>query len=124
MSTVRPIGFGPQVCTDLTSGSTREWLVPDGVGGYAMGTVSGLRTRRYHALLVAAEDGGSTRRGGLAALDPVLVTGSGAEAGLATQEWVSGAAAPTGHTVMESLHMEQGLTLWRWRVGDPVLEAE
>ena len=46
--------FGPQVCGDLAAGGAREWLVPDGVGGYAMGTVSGLRTRRYHALQVIA----------------------------------------------------------------------
>ena len=32
----------------------REWLETDGSGGYAMGAASGLRTRRYHALLVAA----------------------------------------------------------------------
>ena len=54
MSTVRPITFGPQLCARLTEGATREWLVPAGTGGYAMGTVAGLRTRRYHGLLVAA----------------------------------------------------------------------
>ena len=32
----------------------REWLEADGLGGFAMGTVSGVRTRRYHALLLAA----------------------------------------------------------------------
>lgn len=31
-----------------------EWLEADGVGGFASGTVSGVRTRRYHALLLAA----------------------------------------------------------------------
>lgn len=31
-----------------------EWLETDGRGGFASGTVSGLRTRRYHALLLAA----------------------------------------------------------------------
>ena len=31
-----------------------EWLEADGRGGFASGTVSGLRTRRYHALLLAA----------------------------------------------------------------------
>lgn len=31
-----------------------EWLEADGLGGYAMGTVSGLRTRRYHGLLISA----------------------------------------------------------------------
>jgi predicted glycogen debranching enzyme len=33
---------------------TREWLEPDGLGGFASGTVAGIRTRRYHALLLAA----------------------------------------------------------------------
>src|SRR3989449_9129230 len=32
----------------------REWLVTNGLGGYASGTVSGAITRRYHGLLVAA----------------------------------------------------------------------
>src|SRR5262249_59584090 len=31
-----------------------EWLEPDGLGGFASGTVSGIRTRRYHALLLTA----------------------------------------------------------------------
>src|SRR5438270_13445589 len=33
---------------------TREWLVTNGLGGYASGTVAGVATRRYHGLLVAA----------------------------------------------------------------------
>ena len=33
---------------------TQEWLEPDGLGGFASGTVAGVRTRRYHALLLAA----------------------------------------------------------------------
>src|SRR3982751_2265866 len=32
----------------------REWLVADGLGGYAMGSASGIRTRRYHAYLIVA----------------------------------------------------------------------
>ncbi|MCC6766706.1 MAG: glycogen debranching enzyme family protein [Deltaproteobacteria bacterium] len=31
-----------------------EWLEPDGCGGFASGTVCGVRTRRYHALLLTA----------------------------------------------------------------------
>ena len=34
--------------------ATLEWLEPDGLGGFASGTVAGPRTRRYHALLLAA----------------------------------------------------------------------
>src|ERR1700747_2098039 len=33
---------------------TREWLVTNGLGGYASGTVLGVATRRYHGLLIAA----------------------------------------------------------------------
>src|ERR1043165_3629933 len=32
----------------------REWLVTNGLGGYASGTIAGVATRRYHGLLVAA----------------------------------------------------------------------
>src|SRR5688572_10165838 len=34
--------------------ATLEWLVTNGLGGYASGTIAGVMTRRYHALLVAA----------------------------------------------------------------------
>ena len=33
---------------------TREWLVTNGLGGYASASVSGACTRRYHGLLIAA----------------------------------------------------------------------
>src|SRR6267142_873775 len=32
----------------------REWLVTNGLGGYASGTISGTVTWRYHGLLIAA----------------------------------------------------------------------
>jgi predicted glycogen debranching enzyme len=37
-----------------SSASTREWLEADGLGGFASGTSTGIRTRRYHALLLTA----------------------------------------------------------------------
>ncbi|TMB48858.1 MAG: glycogen debranching protein [Deltaproteobacteria bacterium] len=40
--------------TSSPSHSRAEWLEPDGLGGFASGTVSGIRTRRYHALLLTA----------------------------------------------------------------------
>ena len=39
----------------MTTYSDRhEWLEPDGLGGFASGTATGIRTRRYHALLLTA----------------------------------------------------------------------
>ena len=32
----------------------REWLITNGLGGYGSGTISGMVTRRYHGLLIAA----------------------------------------------------------------------
>ena len=40
--------------TAITIDDRTEWLEADGLGGFASGTTSGIRTRRYHALLLAA----------------------------------------------------------------------
>src|SRR3989440_2169865 len=39
---------------DLTPLVDREWLVTNGLSGYASGTIAGAATRRYHGLLIAA----------------------------------------------------------------------
>jgi predicted glycogen debranching enzyme len=117
------ITFGRQVCGDLDSASTREWLVTDGLGGYAMGTVAGLRTRRYHGLLVVAAPGASSRMLGLAALDPVVRVGDRVFR-LATDEWAGGAVDPAGHVHLAEFRLEDGVPCWRWDLGDVVLERE
>jgi len=39
----------------LLLGAPREWLVANGLGGYASATITGAITRRYHGLLIAAQ---------------------------------------------------------------------
>ena len=48
------ISFGSEICGDPRLAAEREWLVTNGLGGYAMGTVSGAPSRSYHGLLIAA----------------------------------------------------------------------
>jgi predicted glycogen debranching enzyme len=115
--------FGPQLLGDLPSAASREWLVTDGVGGFAMGTVAHLRTRRYHGLLVVATRPPGGRMLGLASLDPVLVLGD-ARVRLATHEWTSGAIDPAGHILLSTFDLADGVPRWRWRFGDVVLERE
>jgi predicted glycogen debranching enzyme len=115
--------FGPQVCGDLDAASSREWLVADGLGGFAMGTVGGLRTRRYHGLHVVATKPPGERMLGLASLDPVLVIGD-ARIRLAVHEWASGAVDPTGNVHLASFDLDDGVPRWRWEIGDVVLERE
>ena len=117
------IRIGPQACGTLDEAASREWLIADGVGGYAMGTVAGLRTRRYHGLLVVAVDGPANRMLGLAALDPVLVSGD-ARFRLATDEWGSGAVDPRGNELLASFELEDGVPRWRWQIGGIVFERE
>jgi predicted glycogen debranching enzyme len=57
----RPAAFDPvqirvpeEECRDLARAAKKEWLLANGVGGYAMSTIVGLNTRREHGLLVAA----------------------------------------------------------------------
>src|SRR5205809_5074084 len=47
------ITLGREICGNLAEALRREWLVTNGIGGYASGTVAGVNTRRYHGLLVA-----------------------------------------------------------------------
>ena len=117
------IRFGPQVCGNLDEASKREWLVADGLGGYAMGTVAGLRTRRYHGLLIVAVDGPGRRMLGLAAIDPVLVLGD-ARIRLATDEWGNGTVDPRGHELLASFDLTDGVPRWRWQVGGTILDRE
>ncbi|GIJ80284.1 glycogen debranching enzyme, putative [Micromonospora phaseoli] len=118
------ISFGSQVCGELTSAASREWLVPDGLGGYAMGTVGGLRTRRYHGLLVVPGDTPASRKVGLVSLDPAVLLPSGARVRLGAHEWVSGDVDPRGFELLERFDLTDGLPRWRWRVGDVVIERE
>lgn len=50
----RRIGWEPGQGVDPAELVRREWLVTNGLGGYASGTIVGAITRRYHGLLVAA----------------------------------------------------------------------
>src|SRR3954466_13453490 len=101
------IRLGPQVCGTLDEAALREGIVTDGAGGYAMGTVAGLRTRRYHGLLAVAVNGPGSRNLGLAALDPVLVAGD-ARYRLASDEWGNGTVDPAGHELLVSFDLADG----------------
>ncbi|MBC7796316.1 MAG: glycogen debranching enzyme N-terminal domain-containing protein, partial [Pyrinomonadaceae bacterium] len=48
------IEFGKEICQNVQESATREWLETNGIGGFSSGTISGINTRRYHGLLIAA----------------------------------------------------------------------
>jgi len=115
--------FGRQVCGSLDEAATREWLVTDGLGGFAMGTVAGLRTRRYHGLLVVAAEPPIGRHLGLASIDPVIVMGD-RRIRLATHEWSDTTISPRSHELLDSFDLDDGVPRWRWSIGPVTLQAE
>ncbi len=48
------LALNREMCVDVEAGLSNEWLVTNGLGGYAAGTINGATTRSYHGLLVAA----------------------------------------------------------------------
>ncbi len=124
MSESLRIAFGRGVCGDLDEAARREWLVTDGLGGYACGTVAGLRTRCYHGLLMTATaPAGSARMLALAALDAVVVVGD-RRLRLATHEWSGGIVDPRGHELLASFDLDDGVPRRRYDLGDVQVEVE
>src|SRR5207237_2734964 len=99
------IEFGREICSSLEIAEQREWLVTNGIGGYASGTISGNLTRRYHGLLVAALHPPVARTQLVAKLDEA-VRYAGIEYALATNRWLSGAVEPRGYLIIESFRLE------------------
>src|SRR5579884_1393090 len=116
------VRFGRGLCGDLAAAEAREWLLTNGRGGYAMGTVAGTLTRRYHGLLIAAADPPVTRRLVVARLD-LDVEYDGRTYALATNRWRSGAIAPDGWRLAEAFALDDGLPAWTHALGDALLEV-
>ena len=121
-----------------------EWLEADGLGGYASGAADGVRTRRYHALLLAAVTPPTHRVVLVNGVEAVVETASGRH-GLSSQRyrpdvlhtdgarrilafyrepwptWVIG--LPDGtvvlHEILVEPHGGETVLTWRRTVGPP-----
>jgi predicted glycogen debranching enzyme len=94
---------------------TREWLVTNGLGGYASGTLAGPPTRRYHSLLVAALPAPLGRVALLAHLDERIR--------LSTRRvgWLSRRDDSSAEIVNE-FRLVGGLPVWRYTFDEVVIE--
>src|SRR5205823_4428291 len=99
----------------------REWLVTNGIGGYASGSLSGVNTRRYHGLLVAALAPPVERT--------VLVGGvidwaiyDGRRYPLCANEYADGTIDPRGFRFLQSFCLEGAVPVWTFALGDALVE--
>ncbi|MCA9289665.1 MAG: glycogen debranching enzyme family protein, partial [Phycisphaerales bacterium] len=96
--------------------SPTEWLETDGLGGFAGGTVDGVRTRRYHGLLVAAATPPTGRMLLVNGLDAEVMTPRGRFA-LTAQRYAPDAVHPADVVPVDAFTAEPWPT-WRWRLPD------
>ncbi len=118
------IELGREVCGDLRVAECREWLVTNGIGGYASGTVSGVLTRRYHGLLIAALNPPLGRTLLLSKLDETVVYDD-RDYPLYTNRYVDASGLtidPHGYRQIEQFAVEGGIPVWRFAIADAVLE--
>lgn len=120
-STDFAVELGAEICTDLPAALRREWLVTNGIGGYAFGTVAGAATRRYHGLLVAATRPPAVRTLVLSKLEE-RVTVRGVRHDLSSNLWSDGSCVPQGHRLLTRFRLERGLPVWRWELDECTIE--
>ena len=115
------VDFGREICCDLRAAELREWLVTNGIGGYACGTIAGHLTRSYHGLLVAALQPPLGRTLLLAKLDETARYGS-EEFDIFTNRWADRTVAPKGYRHIERFHLEGTTPVWTFALADALLE--
>lgn len=101
-----------QKVPNIEAEDSREWLLTNGLGSFAAGSISTANTRRYHGLFVAAFNPPVDRVNLVSHLDEI-VDGKA----LAVNAWKSGAIAPEGLQFLESF-APLPVPTWRYRLGD------
>src|SRR3954470_155230 len=99
------IEFTREVCGDLERAQGREWLETNGLGGFASSSITGLNTRRYHGLLVAATRPPVGRLVLLSKLEETLVI-DGRRFELSANQYPEGVVHPQGHKYLRRFRLD------------------
>ncbi len=114
-------GVWRDLCGDLPAAEQREWLVTNGIGGFASGTIAGIQTRRYHGLLVAALKPPLGRTVLVAKLEETAEY-HGRTYALGTNRWAGGALDAQGFRHIEKFLLESTTPVWTFALADAQLE--
>jgi predicted glycogen debranching enzyme len=113
--------LGRDLCGHWHAAIAHEWLVTNGLGGYACGTVAGANTRRYHGFLMASLEPPVGRTLLVAKVD-LDVEYLGNAYALSANEFVGTTVDPRGFVHLESFAVESGVPVWRYAIADALLE--
>jgi len=112
-----------EVCSDVTAGLEREWLVTNGLGGYASGSILGATTRGYHGLLVAALRPPVERFVLVTKTDEEIAFPSGQVLRLGVNEYEDGTIDPQGQAYLASFALEGDIPCFTYQL-TPDLKLE
>ncbi|MBI3943801.1 MAG: amylo-alpha-1,6-glucosidase [Chloroflexi bacterium] len=115
------LDFGRGICGDLDIAGAKEWLITNGIGGFAAGTVAGVLTRRYHGLLIAALAPPLGRTLLVTKFDETA-TYDGHTYPLFTNRWADGTVDPAGHHQIERFRLDGSIPIWTFACADALLE--
>ena len=102
----------------------REWLVTNGLGGYASGTLLGAITRRYHGLLIAALPSPLGRVVMLNQLTEQLELPDRTSIELSSGLGFHETSESPGFSSLVGFRLEDGVPVWRYQIGDIVMEKK
>ena len=120
MSETRRVGWRRSI-DDESSLLSREWLVTNALGGYASGTIIGAPTRRYHGVLVAALPNPHGRTMMLTQVSEQLRCPDGKVHRLGAYERMERLELHGASNLLE-FHLEDGLPIWTYELGEWVVE--
>jgi len=106
-------------CKNFDFATSLEWLETNGLGGFAMGTVSGAPTRRYHSYLTAALTPPVVRRALVAKIEETLEV-DGETFDLSANQY-PGTIYPQGYKFLKSFRLDP-FPIWTFECGNAVVE--
>ncbi|MBI3209251.1 MAG: glycogen debranching enzyme family protein [Candidatus Solibacter usitatus] len=118
---MKPIIVNGDQCRDWSQSSQLEWLEANGIGGFAMGTVSGANTRRYHSLLTAAVLPTAERFVLLSRFEEELLS-AGEICNLGAAQY-PGIITPTGFHLLNQFRLDP-FPIWEYESGDVKVEKK
>ncbi|MBC7881178.1 MAG: amylo-alpha-1,6-glucosidase [Anaerolineae bacterium] len=113
--------FGREICGNLDDAQSREWLVTNGLGSYASGSMAGTLTRGYHGLFVAALEPPLGRTVMLSKLDETC-TYENCQYPLFANRWAGDMVNPSGQNLLESFFLDGTIPVWHYACADALLE--
>ncbi len=105
-STLPLLRLAPDAFKTLDAALSHEWLVTNGMGGYAMGTVAGATTRCYHAYLIATPRAPQERVALVTKIDEQVTLDDGTTLALGTDEYADGTISPSGFTYVSGFTLD------------------